>query len=151
MSAAVLVLNTCKSYSYSLLCLLWISFKIVAWKSDLLIIYGRQLQPHKHTLSHLLKQTYFPGISEKPSLEISDCCARYCFLRNMFCRSVNLPNFCTTFLRALIEHIGNKNQSVKILLHWKPYYGYCLINREWTKHLRVFNEFYYLFPKTMAN
>lgn len=113
MSAAVLVLNTCKSYSYSLLCLLWISFKIVAWKSDLLIIYGRQLQPHKHTLSHLLKQTYFPGISEKPSLEISDCCARYCFLRNMFCRSVNLPNFCTTFLRALIEHIGNKNQSVK--------------------------------------
>lgn len=113
MSAAVLVLNTCKSYSYSLLSLLWISFKIVAWKSDLLIIYGRQLQPHKHTLSHLLKQTYFPGISEKPSLEISDCCARYCFLRNMFCRSVNLPNFCTTFLRALIEHIGNKNQSVK--------------------------------------
>lgn len=113
MSAAVLVLNTCKSYSYSLLCLLWISFKIVAWKSDLLIIYGRQLQPHKHTLSHLLKQTYFLGISEKPSLEISDCCARYCFLRNMFCRSVNLPNFCTTFLRALIEHIGNKNQSVK--------------------------------------
>ena len=127
LSAAMLILNTCILYFYSSEKFLRISFKIFAWKSDLLITYerlqcfNRKLRSNDQTLSHFITDL-FPWNFRTTVLGTLDCYARYSY---MFV-GLYISIFCKCFLRGVVRE---RRQNLLIFLKHLSV-GYKLKNKE---------------------